>query len=230
MMVKQYIPSNLSSLQLRVLSSCVIVPLVILSIYFGGIPFFIFISVLLFISFDELSKMADKSPSKSKDCAIGTAYLTVGLGALFLLRVLPEDALFTTLSLFFIIWACDTGAFIAGKTIGGKKLCPSISPGKTWAGFIGGITAGAGVAVLCQLAFDIYITFSLAIIIGLSVGIAGQIGDLVISKYKRYVDVKDTGRIIPGHGGILDRIDSILLAAPLYMIFVFFMNETVHLP
>lgn len=219
---------KLSSFQLRALSSMVIVPTVMLSIYFGGVIFFIFMSALLFFSFDELTKMAEHSKTRAKDCTYGSAYLAIGLGSLFLLRVLPEDAVYVTLSLFFIIWACDTGAYISGKTIGGKKLCPSISPGKTWAGLIGGVLAGGVVGYLCHIVFGIYETSIMGFIIGLSLSLTGQAGDLTISKYKRYVGVKDTGTIIPGHGGILDRIDSILLASPVYLIFLFFLNDTVY--
>lgn len=220
-----FISNDLTPFQLRVLSSCVIVPTFILSIYFGGIVFFAFMSAILFVSFDELSNMAEKSPTRNRDCAIGSAYLAIGLGSFFLLRILSEDATYLTLTLLFIIWACDTGAFFSGKTFGGKKLCPSISPGKTWAGLIGGVTAGAIVAYICHLTFGIYNSPASAIFTGLLISLAGQGGDLLISKYKRYVGVKDTGKIIPGHGGILDRVDSLLLAAPIYLICIIYLHE-----
>ena len=220
-----FIPDDLTPFQLRLLSSCVIVPTFLLSIYFGGIIFFLFMSAILFFSFDELSKMAEKSATRSKDCAMGSAYLAVGLGALFLLRLLPEDAAYLTLSLLFIIWACDTGAYFSGKFFGGKKLCPSISPGKTWAGLFGGVGAGIAVALLCHFVFGIYSGIFGTIFIGLLISVAGQAGDLVVSKYKRYVGVKDTGTLIPGHGGILDRVDSLLLAAPVYLILIIFLHE-----
>ncbi len=220
-----FIPDTLNSFQLRVLSSCVIVPVFIFSIYCGGIIFFIFMSALLFTSFDELSKMAEKSSTKTKDCIYGSAYLSIGLACLFLLRLLTEDAAFLTLALLFIIWACDTGAYFSGKTFGGKKLCPTISPGKTWAGLIGGVVAGGLVACLCHFYLGLYHSIAAALFIGILTSIAGQIGDLIISKYKRYVDVKDTGTIIPGHGGVLDRIDSLLLAAPIYLVAVIFLHE-----
>lgn len=222
-------PKDASSLQKRTLSSCLIVPLFIASIYFGGIIFFALMFAILFISFDEWSKMADKSPTQSKDCVYGSAYIALGLGSLFLLRILPADAVFVTLSLFFMIWACDTGAYFSGKIIGGKKLCPSVSPGKTWAGLVGGVLAGGLVGYACHVVFGIYDSILMAVILGVVVSLAGQGGDLIISKYKRYVGVKDTGTIIPGHGGVLDRLDSILLAAPIYFLVMFFMNETVSL-
>lgn len=220
---------KLTSLQLRVLSSFILVPVFVLSIYLGGFIFFLLMAALLFISFDEWSKMAQKSPTTGKDCIYGSAYLAIGLSSLFLLRLLPAEAAYVTLSLFFIIWACDTGAYFSGKIFGGKKLCPSISPGKTWAGLIGGVLAGGLIAYICHIVFGIYGTPVMAVNLGLTVALAGQGGDLIISKYKRYVGVKDTGTLIPGHGGILDRIDSILLAAPIYLIFIFSINDTVSL-
>lgn len=220
-------PKKLSSLQLRTLSSCLIVPIFIASIYFGGMVFFALMSVLLFISFDELSKMADKSPTKTKDCVFGTAYLCIGLGALVLLRLLPVDSALLTLALIFMIWACDTGAYFAGKTFGCKKLCPSISPGKTWEGLIGGVLASAIVAYLFHRYLGLYISAPVAIFIGVLIALLGQIGDLMISKYKRYIGVKDTGTIIPGHGGVLDRLDSLLLASPIYLICTIYLHGTV---
>lgn len=226
MSFNQFISKNLSSLQLRILSSFVIVPVFILSIYFGGIVFFALIGGLLFISYEEWIKMAAKSPTEKKDCTYGSAYLAIGLGALCLLRIVPDNAAFVTLALLFIIWACDTGAFFTGKIVGGKKLCPSISPGKTWAGLIGGVTAGGIVGYACHSLLGIYNSIPAAIFIGLLIALTGQAGDLIMSKYKRYVGVKDTGTIIPGHGGILDRIDSLLLAAPVYLILIFYFHES----
>ena len=219
--------SNLSSLQQRVLSSCIMVPTFMLSIYFGGVLYFVLISVILFIAYDEWSKMADKSKTKTKDCLWGSAYLTVGLATLFLMRVLPTDAMLVTLALFFIIWSCDTGAYFSGRKFGKKKLCPTISPGKTWAGFIGGLVAGGFVGYLCHHVLGIYHSVEAGIFIGAFVALTGQAGDLIISKYKRYVGVKDTGTIIPGHGGVLDRMDSLLLAAPVYLICIIFLHHQV---
>lgn len=216
---------DLSSFQQRVMSACFIVPAFILAIYWGGVIFFALMALMLAVSFDEWAKMGENSPTRARDATIGSAYLAVGLGTFFLLRVLPDHAAFVTLTLMFIIWASDTGAFFSGKLIGGKKLCPSISPGKTWAGFIGGVSFGGLVAVAAFYVFGILGGPITAFIVGIITAIAGQIGDLVISKYKRYVGVKDTGKIIPGHGGILDRIDSLLLAAPIYLLCIIFLNN-----
>lgn len=218
--------SSLTSFQQRVISSCVIVPVFLLAIYFGGVLYFLLMGFILATSFNEWMEMAEKSTSRNKLSFIGSVYLALGLGAFFVLRLLPvEQVIFITLALMVMIWACDTGAYFSGKLIGGKKLCPTISPGKTWAGLIGGLTASGLVAVLFHNYWGFYGSITMAFVLGVVIGGAGQIGDLVISFLKRKVGVKDTGTLIPGHGGVLDRVDSLILAAPVYLMFLYFITD-----
>lgn len=127
---------------------------------------------------------------------------------------------FLLLSIFIMIWCNDTFAYICGRLLGKHKLYEKISPKKTIEGFIGGL-------LFTQLAaFIIYKTSSLQIsliawlLIALGISVLGTVGDLIESKYKRQAGVKDSGNIMPGHGGILDRFDSILFAAPfLFLIY-----------
>jgi phosphatidate cytidylyltransferase len=122
------------------------------------------------------------------------------------------DGLFLIAFLFACVWAADTFAYFSGKTFGGPKLAPRISPNKTWSGFVGGL-AGATLASYA-LAYGFghgYGFAAFALTIGLT--ISAQIGDLAESFVKRLFGVKDSGRIIPGHGGILDRIDGLIFAA-----------------
>ncbi len=210
---------NLSSLQLRILSSCVIVPLTLGVIYIGDIFYFMFTTALLFFAFDEWMAMAAKSKRTKLAAALGVFYLGIGLGAFLILRRLEIDyVMMKTMALILMIWATDTGAFFTGKMIGGRKLCPTISPGKTWAGFIGGLMSGALVGYALFVVFGFYNNAQTAVQVGFIVAVASQMGDLLISKYKRHVGIKDTGSLIPGHGGVLDRIDSLLLAAPVYLL------------
>mgnify|MGYP001078647984 CR=1 FL=1 len=111
------------------------------------------------------------------------------------------------------IWINDTMAYITGSLIGKHKLIERISPGKTWEGFLGGlIFTIATILIINQIFFE-FDVISL-VIIALVIVLSGTIGDLLESKLKREAGVKDSGNIIPGHGGILDRIDSLLVAAP----------------
>lgn len=130
--------------------------------------------------------------------------------------------LYNVMTLLFIVWASDIFAYLSGKSIGGPKLAPAISPKKTWAGLIGG-SVGSG-AVAAALALPATVDFlgvatlgGMGVvgyfIMGFILSVVGQAGDLFISLFKRKYDVKDTGTLIPGHGGILDRIDALLLVA-----------------
>jgi phosphatidate cytidylyltransferase len=114
---------------------------------------------------------------------------------------------------FFVVWSTDIGAFAVGRTLKGPRLAPSISPNKTWSGFIGGLGFAAAVAVCLSWAFNGSRPVQVVeIAIGLS--LLGQGGDLFESAMKRRFGVKDSGNLIPGHGGMLDRIDALLWAAP----------------
>ncbi len=123
---------------------------------------------------------------------------------------------FLVLSLIAIIWAADVGAYLFGRQFGRVKLAPTISPGKTWEGVIGGLVFATVVALLAGIALD------LSLIAFVSVSLAATtvsvVGDLTISMLKRYVGLKDSGRLLPGHGGVLDRIDSISAAVPFFFV------------
>ena len=131
------------------------------------------------------------------------------------------------LCFFAIIWGTDVGAYLFGITLGqkyGKKLFPSISPKKSWIGFWGGLLTAAGVAVALHYAglfcFDLIHCICMALLLS----VTGVYGDLIESQWKRYYDVKDSGSIIPGHGGLLDRFDSGLIAIPIGIIYLVVMN------
>ncbi len=122
------------------------------------------------------------------------------------------------ISIFILIWVNDTFAYIVGKSIGKNKLFEAISPKKTVEGFIGGL----GFAMLCGLLLSqnyIHQPFIIWVIIAIIISIFGTIGDLIESRFKRIAKVKDSGTIMPGHGGILDRLDSIIFAAPFVYLF-----------
>ncbi len=131
--------------------------------------------------------------------------------ALLLLYSLSAEMLLFALV---IVWAADMGAFFAGKFFGRVKLAPSISPGKTWEGVFGGLL----MVLLLALAFGKYSGLNVAVLLPFCLAVAALsiVGDLTVSMFKRTAGVKDSGQLFPGHGGILDRVDSIASAAPLF--------------
>lgn len=138
----------------------------------------------------------------------GFLYMTLGLGALLVFRGRGPEGAFLILWLVLVVVAADVGAYFVGRRIGGRKLWPAVSPGKTWSGAIGGL-AFAGVA---GLAFGLAVGWPPLRVGVLSLGIAvcSQMGDLLESAVKRRFGVKDSSRLIPGHGGVMDRFDGIM--------------------
>ena len=135
----------------------------------------------------------------------------LGLGIL-LLRLSPEFGLLATVFLFAVVWGTDTGAYFVGRWIGGAKLWPAVSPNKTWSGSIGGLLVGVFAAMMVLSVARLPLNGAvLAIAVLLS--IADQVGDLFESWMKRRVGAKDSGALIPGHGGVLDRVDGLVFAA-----------------
>lgn len=141
-----------------------------------------------------------------------------GIGFYFLMETREAGLVYVFYSLF-IIWATDSGAYFIGKAMGKKKLWPEISPNKTVEGSIGGIVCAAVVAIMFAIFGDM--NAGIVTIVGMTIvlSVFGQIGDLVQSAYKRHFNVKDSGTILPGHGGILDRFDSLLFVLPLLHFF-----------
>jgi len=150
--------------------------------------------------------------------SITTAILSITTGwfALSWLRM-QADGPWLILLLLLIVWAADTGAYFAGKTFGKRKLAPSISPGKTQAGLLGGLIAAPLVALLAVKLMPVEaIDTTRLVLITLVTALVSVCGDLMISLHKRISGFKDSGNLLPGHGGILDRLDSLLAAAPFF--------------
>lgn len=151
--------------------------------------------------------------------AAGVFYIGLPALALVALRVLPPQGTWYILALFIIVWATDTGALVFGKLIGGAKLAPKLSPGKTWAGTIGGTVTALAVFAPYAALFAPNLAVALLFAVGLSV--VAHLGDLLESGIKRHFGYKDSGGLIPGHGGMLDRVDSLFAASIVFAVLVF---------
>jgi phosphatidate cytidylyltransferase len=166
-------------------------------------------------------------------------YVGLSMLSLYDIRTNFVPALFWTSLLFFIVWGTDIGAYLAGRTIGGPKIAPSVSPSKTWAGLIGGMLTSL-VIMTCmsilyfsdrfddpnvphssQTAWEATLSnWPVTIILGLVIPVVAQAGDFFESGLKRAADVKDSGHLIPGHGGLFDRVDGLIPAAIVFNILV----------
>ncbi len=149
---------------------------------------------------------------------LGLPYLGLPFVALAWLRDLPEIGLALVLWLFVTVWASDIAAFAAGRRFGGPKLMPSISPMKTWSGFTGGVLAALTAGALTAIALDAQRPL-VAVGVAVCLGLVTQLGDLFESFMKRRHGLKDSGRLLPGHGGLLDRIDGLLAASLVLALF-----------
>ncbi|MBR5599635.1 MAG: phosphatidate cytidylyltransferase [Alphaproteobacteria bacterium] len=265
--------TNFTSLQKRILTSLVMIPIVIGALR-SGHPF---VDILIFIvgsllSWEWVNMVPNKKSStyavaytfalgcslqifdgnvlfftllltalfvyiKAKDekhrnlLTLGVIYISIGVGSLYWIYFLfdafgsiPGEKGSFVMTLWFIImvWSVDIGGYVVGTNLKGPKLAPSISPNKTWSGLIGGVVLAVAVSFIYMYAtrniFDIAMPISEQIkfgILGAVIAVVAQIGDLIESSIKRYLGVKDSSSLIPGHGGIFDRIDGLIFAAPI---------------
>lgn len=154
--------------------------------------------------------------TRSGRLAGGVLYVGLPVLALLTLRMQEPHGLLYTFWAMALVWACDSGAYFAGRAIGGPKLAPQISPNKTWAGFIGGVAAAA---IFAALLIWLGLPVPLAIATPMLAMLA-QLGDLYESHLKREAGVKDSGNLLPGHGGIMDRLDGLVAVAPVAALLV----------
>ena len=193
----------------RIISSLIMIPIALIAIFHSQKLFFFLAVILAVLMAFEWSDISSKMPDQQKWRLYGVAYIAIPLYCAIAIRIIDEQILFW---MFAIIWATDIFAFFAGRTLGGAKLAPNISPNKTWSGLLGGVVASFAIGLLSSLIFPGSILFFIAISVIIS--LIEQISDLFESKLKRIFGVKDSGNIIPGHGGVIDRLDGIILVAP----------------
>ena len=194
---------------LRVVSALVLAPLVLAAIFYGGLYYHIMIGVMGLILISEWSNMVGRQPAW---LSLGIVYVGLAIWALWQLRLDPEWGVMTVFWLVGVVWGADIGGYIFGMAIGGPKLAPAISPKKTWSGFLGGtlMGAGAGWGMVSYHRPDAALEIALFSAI---LAVVSQMGDLFESWIKRRNDVKDSGNIIPGHGGMFDRVDGLVAVA-----------------
>ncbi|MFA5403802.1 MAG: phosphatidate cytidylyltransferase [Ignavibacteria bacterium] len=249
----------------RILVGLVGIPLVLITIYLGGIYFFILciiiqtlclweflkifenknifalkivtviISIFIFILFSqkyyysiglliipifiEVFREKKRNPLNSILSVFGVIYITIPF---ILLNELGENTL-TIFYLFILIWACDTFAYFGGKFIGKHKLT-SISPKKTIEGAVIGLLFTLISSIIFHYLKSDFLNLTDSIILGMLIGIVSQVGDNFESLLKRYTDVKDSSGIIPGHGGLLDRFDSLIFVTPLIYFYFYYIK------
>ncbi len=182
-------------------------------------------ALFLFFSFTYhlIRGPLQEAPTRVAHLVTGLLYGSVGLTAVSALRLMPDGLAWVIASLV-ITWSNDTAAYFAGRFLGRHKLYPAVSPNKTWEGFAGGLVGSVGGMFIARAFFFPVFTVADCLLLGVFGGILGPIGDLCESMLKRAYGVKDSGKAIPGHGGILDRIDALLFNAPLVFVYITFVR------
>ena len=198
----------------RLLSTAIIVPPVIAAVYLNGIVFTALLLAAVILMAFEWHRMIRHRPrlSRLKWTAIGVCWIGIPALGLYYLENQEQGYIFV-FWLLLVVVVTDISAYIVGSLVGGPKLVPKISPGKTWSGLVGGLVFGTLASLVYGLTLEA--PSDQMILMGLLFSTLGQISDLMESAIKRHFGIKDTGALIPGHGGILDRTDSLILTAPL---------------
>lgn len=190
--------------------------LALLGVELGGVTWLVGgVLVTVLVAFVVFG-FSDARPSATAAISVtllGVVWIGGGLASLMLLRDIPEHGRLIVFTTLLAVFADDTAAFFVGRSIGRSKMAPRLSPGKSWEGFVAGTIAAMAVAFFA-LYDQGYLSNWEALLFGAAVAAAAAIGDLFESAVKRDLEVKDSGRLLAGHGGMLDRIDSLLWAGP----------------
>lgn len=189
-------------------------------------PILVLVAAVLPVGLYYLFRLGDMKTVAMRFAFSVTGIVYVGLTLTFLAlihRDFGEMGPDVVLFVLAVVWLGDTGAYFGGRFFGKRKLYPAVSPKKTWAGAVGGLVGSALTAVALKLALMDYLPWVHTLALAIPGAALGQLGDLVESLFKRATGVKDSGAILPGHGGILDRVDAVLFVAPyvyLYLMLV----------
>ncbi len=203
--------TKFSGLSVRVVSGVVLATMVLGVLWVGGFLFALLIvlaALQMLREWDFLTETEDAIWG-----LLGLFYVAIPCACLLWLR---ETDIALVAYILPVVWATDIGAYFSGRIIGGAKLAPAISPNKTWAGLGGGMTAAAIIGGIAHLYSPYPTTLLGAMALGAFMAILAQIGDLFESWLKRRAGVKDSSSLIPGHGGLLDRVDGLMFTVPLF--------------
>ena len=204
----------------RIITALVLIPIALYAIL-SSENLFIFLSVAIAILMTaEWLDITKKAEDQQKWRIIGLFYILIPIYSVIKIRLFDDEIL---LWMFAVIWATDIFAFFAGKTLGGPKLAPKISPNKTWSGLSGGVVASMLIGLMSSFMFKGGAIFFISVSVFLS--LIEQASDLFESKVKRIFGVKDSGNIIPGHGGVLDRLDGMMFVAPVVLLLITFFGD-----
>jgi phosphatidate cytidylyltransferase len=208
--------ASLSNLTTRLLTAAVGLPIVLAAVWGGGPWFLAVVMAAGMAAVWEFARIARAAGARGAATALwvggGLIFIAVPLCYYLALRAEPNGAWWVYLALL-TVFANDTAAYATGRLIGRHRMTPRISPNKTWEGAVGGLVAAALTPPLVSGLIG-EVMFGL-LPLGIAIGVAAQAGDLIESAVKRKAGAKDAGGLVPGHGGVLDRLDSLVLAGPL---------------
>jgi len=192
--------------------------LTLLGLQLGDLPWMLGgILATLFLSFVfyGLSDIRTSATTSFGITLLGVVWVGAGLGLLLLVRDIPEHGFWAVIAVMFTVFAADTAAFFVGRTLGRHRMAPAISPAKTWEGLVAGVLAAMAAAFLILYKDrDEFLTVPEMLLLGAAIALAAVFGDFFESAVKRDLQTKDSGRLLGGHGGMLDRLDAILWAGP----------------
>jgi phosphatidate cytidylyltransferase len=203
------------SLRPLVLAAYAGVLLALLGARLGGVDWTVagvFVSLPLAFVLHWVASTRQTATVAISTTVLGAVWIGLGLAHVILIRAIPDNGRLAIFTVVLAIFAGDIAAFFAGRMVGRHRLAPTISPGKTWEGFVFGAAATVFVAFVA-LYKQHYVSIADSIVLGIVIAVAGPLGDLFESALKRDMQVKDSGRLLAGHGGMLDRLDAPLFAA-----------------
>lgn len=217
-----------SGLRTRVISALVLAPIVLGLTYLGGAAFAGMMLIAAGLTAYEWWRLCLNATPRKRPLWLvaGVFYIALPCLAVVWLRADPASGLSTVFWLLAVIWGTDIGAYFAGRGIGGPKIAPRISPKKTWAGLAGGMIAATGVGVVTASVLELP-DMVLLVAFSAVLAVVAQVGDFFESAVKRHFNVKDSGTIIPGHGGLLDRLDGLMTTAPVVAVVAYLSGEGV---